>query len=94
MDEAERSSLAELLETRRFDKGDTIFNFGDAGDALYIIRSGSVQVFIGSADKPSLDVPALQSKRRGPVGLFVDNGSDGAFANLRIAPSYTGTPGG
>ena len=46
MDEAERSSLAELLETRRFDKGDTIFNFGDAGDALYIIRSGSVQVFI------------------------------------------------
>lgn len=59
-----------------------------------VVRSGSVQVFIGSADKPSLDVPALQSKRRGPVGLFVDNGSDGAFANLRIAPSYTGTPGG
>jgi CRP/FNR family transcriptional regulator, cyclic AMP receptor protein len=46
MDEAERSSLAELLATRKFDKGETIFNFGDAGDALYIIRNGSVQVFI------------------------------------------------
>ncbi len=46
MDEAERLSLAELLETRKFDKGDTVFNFGDAGDALYIIRTGSVQVFI------------------------------------------------
>jgi len=46
MDEAERSSLAELLETRKFDKGDTIFNFGDAGDSVYIVRNGSVQVFI------------------------------------------------
>jgi uncharacterized membrane protein len=46
LDEAERGSLAELLETKKFDKGDTIFNFGDAGDSLYIIRNGSVQVFI------------------------------------------------
>jgi hypothetical protein len=59
-----------------------------------VVRSGRVQVFVGSADKASLDVPALQSTHRGGVGLFVDNGSDGAFANLRIASSYTGTPGG
>ena len=46
LDEVERGSLAALLETRKFDKGDTIFNFGDAGDSVYIIRNGSVQVFI------------------------------------------------
>jgi CRP/FNR family cyclic AMP-dependent transcriptional regulator len=46
MDEQERLALSELMETRRFDKGDTIFNFGDAGDEMYIIRSGTVQVYI------------------------------------------------
>ncbi|MBI2682444.1 MAG: DUF1003 domain-containing protein [Acidobacteriales bacterium] len=46
MDEQERFGLCELLETKRFDKGDTIFNFGDAGDELYIIRTGTIQVYI------------------------------------------------
>jgi CRP/FNR family transcriptional regulator, cyclic AMP receptor protein len=46
MDDDERAALAEILELRHFDKGDTIFAFGDAGDALYVIRSGVVQVFV------------------------------------------------
>ena len=46
MDEEERIALCELLETKRFDKGDTIFNFGDAGDEMFIIRSGTIQVYI------------------------------------------------
>lgn len=51
-----------------------------------VVHGGRVQAFVGQADKAVLDVPALQSERRGRVGLYVDNGSDGAFANLRIAP--------
>jgi uncharacterized membrane protein len=46
MDENERDSLCQLLEIRRVDKGDTIFHAGDVGDCFYIVRSGSVQVYI------------------------------------------------
>ncbi|HXE91989.1 MAG TPA: DUF1003 domain-containing protein [Terriglobales bacterium] len=42
----QRRTLAEVLSARHFDKGDTIFSFGDAGDCLYVVRSGSVQVFV------------------------------------------------
>src|SRR5436190_14732851 len=46
MDDTERDALCGLLETRRFDKGETVFSAGDAGDSAYIVRSGSVQVYI------------------------------------------------
>lgn len=46
LDEVERDALSQLLEIKTFDKGQTIFNFGDAGDSLYIIRSGTVQIFV------------------------------------------------
>ena len=46
LDEGERSTLADLLEPHTFVRGHTIFQFGDAGDALYIVRSGRIQVFV------------------------------------------------
>jgi uncharacterized membrane protein len=46
LDDVEREALSQLLEVKNFDKGETVFNFGDAGDSLYIIRSGTVQIFI------------------------------------------------
>ena len=46
MDDNERASLAELLGTRHFNKGETIFSFGDAGATVYIVHSGRVEVFI------------------------------------------------
>ncbi len=46
LDQAERGTLAELLDTVRFDKGDTLFSYGDAGDALYIVLHGRVQVYV------------------------------------------------
>jgi len=46
LDAAERTTLGELLDQRHFEKGDTVFSFGDAGDALYLVRSGRVQVFV------------------------------------------------
>ena len=38
--------LLQILTSKRFDKGDTVFSFGDAGDCLYLVRSGNVQVFV------------------------------------------------
>ena len=46
LDEAERETLAGLLDAKHFDRGQTIFDFGDAGDALYIVRTGRIQVFV------------------------------------------------
>lgn len=50
-----------------------------------VIGDGRVRVFVGRAATPALDVPSLQAESRGQVGFFVGNGSDGAFANLRIS---------
>jgi len=49
-----------------------------------VVGHGRVQVFVGQADTSVLDVRALQPAGGGLVGLYVDNGSDGVFANLRI----------
>src|SRR5947209_1780141 len=46
MDDTEREALCALMETQHFEKGATIFAAGDAGDSVYIVRSGNVQVFI------------------------------------------------
>jgi len=50
LDETERTTLAEILDVQRFDKGDTIFTYGDAGDSLYIVTSGSVEVFVENTE--------------------------------------------
>jgi uncharacterized membrane protein len=46
LDDEESESLCSLMETAHFDKGDTVFNAGDAGDTIYIIRTGRVEVYI------------------------------------------------
>ena len=46
LDDSERQTLAEIIDVVHFDKGDTIFSFGDVGDTLYIVRDGTVQVFV------------------------------------------------
>src|SRR5260370_37501922 len=46
LSDAERAALAERIDLLRYSAGQTIFNFGDPGHALYIIRSGEVEIFI------------------------------------------------
>src|SRR5712692_4790577 len=46
LDDEERKTLAELVDVRNFDKGAVVFAYGDSGDALYIVRRGSVQVYV------------------------------------------------
>lgn len=50
LDQRERKSLAKLLNTKTFNKGDTIFSYGDVGDALYLISHGRVEVFVENAE--------------------------------------------
>jgi uncharacterized membrane protein len=45
LDEQERADLAAHLDERQFQAGALIFQAGDPGDSLYIIRSGEVEIF-------------------------------------------------
>lgn len=43
-----------------------------------------ISVFVNNSSKPSLVVNKLSNISSGKIGLWVENGSDGSFANLEI----------
>src|SRR5687768_6461684 len=45
LDDSERADLAKQLEVVRYSAGESIFDLGDPGDAVYIISSGEVELF-------------------------------------------------
>jgi len=45
LDDNERTELAAELDVVEFASGQTIFNYGEPGDAIYVISSGEVEVF-------------------------------------------------
>ena len=50
-----------------------------------VVQAQKLQIFVGSADTPALEVRKLGTLTSGQVGLWVGHNSDGDFANLRIA---------
>ena len=52
-----------------------------------VVSAQKVQIFVGPATSPTLEVRKLGELTRGAVGLWVGNTSDGDFANLRITPA-------
>ncbi len=44
--EAERATLAELMETVHYRRGETIFTTGESGNSLFIIQSGRVRILL------------------------------------------------
>jgi CRP/FNR family transcriptional regulator, cyclic AMP receptor protein len=48
VDDATLTVCARELQLRRFRRGETIFHQGDPGDALHVVRSGSVRVVLPS----------------------------------------------
>ncbi len=50
LDQRERKTLAKLLNSKTYSKGDTVFAYGDAGDALYLVRTGRVEVFVENTE--------------------------------------------
>jgi len=45
LDDKDRQELAADLDVVRFPAGQVLFNYGDPGDSLYVIRTGEVEVF-------------------------------------------------
>jgi CRP/FNR family transcriptional regulator, cyclic AMP receptor protein len=45
LDEEERMGLAAVLDLHPIAKGQVLFHFGEPGDRMFIVRSGSVEIF-------------------------------------------------
>jgi hypothetical protein len=52
-----------------------------------VLQGKSVSAFVNGSDKPALTVELLNDRLKGKVGLWVGNGSDGWFRNLKVTPS-------
>ena len=44
--EEDRASLAEFIDIRKLEAGETLFKTGEPGESLYIVRAGEVELFI------------------------------------------------
>jgi hypothetical protein len=51
-----------------------------------VVKGKTIQITVGKVTAPTLEVRKLQQLDRGMIGLWVGNGSDGDFANLRVTP--------
>ena len=52
-----------------------------------VIKGKNVAAFVNGSDAPALTVELLNNRLKGKVGLWVGNGSDGWFRNLRVIPA-------
>ena len=51
-----------------------------------VVKGKNVTAFVNGSDKPALAVELLSDRLKGKVGLWVGNGSDGWFRNLKVVP--------
>lgn len=57
-----------------------------------VVEKPKISVYVNQAEQPCLVVESLSNRTSGKIGLWVDNESDGAFANLRIIPQGQSQP--
>ena len=55
----DREALATRLTEKTFHPGDIVFSQGEAGAAMYLVKSGAVQIYLPSAEK---DLPPVVLK--------------------------------
>lgn len=79
-------SLAGLCRMRRYGKGEAIFHMGEAGDALYGIKSGRVRTTIVSSEGKEMTLNLFGPKSTFGVVGFLDGGPRMATA-LVVEPS-------
>src|SRR5437660_2520698 len=80
LDDEERDALAHMMDTRDFKQGETMFEYGDSGTDLFIVRNGRVEIFIESTEGEKI---VLGEHQQGDVVgelSFLDGGSRTATA--------------
>ncbi|TMJ41056.1 MAG: Crp/Fnr family transcriptional regulator [Alphaproteobacteria bacterium] len=79
-------SLASLCRMRRYAKGETIFHMGEAGDALYGIKTGRVRTTIISPESKEMTLNLFGPQSTFGVVGFLDGGPRMATA-VSLEPS-------
>lgn len=46
LEELEREDLMQVLGSRELHEGERLFNFGEPGDALYVVATGAIELFV------------------------------------------------
>lgn len=59
MSEPVLQSLAERIKTRHFEKGETIFEVGSVGNAMFVIGSGEVKIAVTSSTNQEITLALL-----------------------------------
>lgn len=83
LDDSERADLAQRMNCRDFEQGEVIFEYGDAGGEIFILRNGNVEVFVETCDGEKI---VLAENERGDVLgeiSFLDGGHRTATAVAR-----------
>jgi uncharacterized membrane protein len=83
MDDSERAALAQLMDCCAFKAGTVLFEYGDPGGQIFVLRSGEVEVFVESQEGERI---VLSENERGDVVgelSFLDGGARTATALAR-----------
>src|SRR5215467_741977 len=83
LDDQERAALAERMDCRDFKQGTVIFDYGDLGGEIFILRSGEVEVYVENQEGEKIVV--AENERGDVVGelSFLDGGHRTATAVAR-----------
>jgi len=46
LNDEDRNALAEVIDSRKISQGETLFQAGEPGDSLFIVRSGQIELYI------------------------------------------------
>jgi len=80
LDDEERAALAEMMNSREFKQGETVFHYGDPGGEIFILRTGRVELFVENTDGQKI---VLSENEQGDVIgelSFLDGGPRTATA--------------
>jgi uncharacterized membrane protein len=83
LDDEEREALAEMMSSRDFKQGETVFHYGDPGGEIFILRNGRVELFVESTEGEKI---VLAENEQGDVIgelSFLDGGPRTATAVAR-----------
>ena len=57
----EKTALADKIDLLRYSTGQAVFNYGDPGHALYIVRSGEVEIYVKNDQGEKIVLETSQS---------------------------------
>jgi uncharacterized membrane protein len=85
LDDEEREALAQMMDCRDFKEGEIIFHYGDSGGEIFILRNGSIELFIESMEGEKIVIS--ENEKGDVIGelSFLDGGARTATALAREA---------